>query len=68
MLLYIDKTKKYSFRNYQQYYIYIQSLSHNHCSKLDEHLKIKINVVDSRRNVPYNNLGERSSKIVSVAC
>ena len=37
------------------------TLSHNHCSKLDEHKKIK-NVVDSRRNVPYNYLGERSPK------
>ena len=28
------------------------TLSHNHCSKLDEHKKNKKNVVDSRRNVP----------------
>ena len=35
------------------------TLSHNHCSKLDEK---KTNVVDSRRNLPKNNLGERSPK------
>ena len=28
------------------------TLSHNQCSKLDEHKKNKKNVVDSRRNVP----------------
>ena len=38
------------------------TLSHNHCSKLDEHRKNKKDVVDSRRNVPYNYLGERSPK------
>ena len=38
------------------------TLSHNHCSKLDEKNKNKTNVVDSRRNIPYNYLGERSPK------